>query len=581
MSNKKNNKKVNLLKDQMFLTKKYVDINDPIYDSESEDENCFYTVLNAEEIAYSQKLSEMKNKMNTDMTLITFEAFEKKCEVLLSSFFYERKVQDVVESVKEIEVKTYNDYFVFQLIKKSFDYDEECQTNVSCLLNALNLTNLITPEQVQRAFEKILLSLEDIRLDVPSCYQIFLNYLRFAILDNVIDYTYIYKLPIFFFDQLEIASLTYDTIEERLSQIPENDETLHGNEYNKQGKNEEEDGVDADYNFDKNSVGKSSSGKKFKEVYRETLEWLLKINIKDVEKEKMEFKEKTRNFLIDFFNDGSISEVVEFLDSTNQIFHHEFVRISIVESFSKTNICRKMVSHILDCLCGRQISKNDIILGFLRVIGEVDSYEIDCPNAREYVCKFLLRCIYDDVLYPAFLSDAYRIHLGGITGMSICNKTQQRINNRKKMNFNNLDYIWDDDDTYETMRMKRNISNTLLEYFYQYIDEEECFMCFDETLPINQDLCDYIVKKIFIQNMDIHEESSLSLKLLDYLYRKNYIENANIEQGIQIIVNSLEDIILDIPKFPQEMKTILKALIERKYITDDFYDETLEKLNKY
>ncbi|KNC37958.1 hypothetical protein PFLG_02865 [Plasmodium falciparum RAJ116] len=160
--NKKKSKKVNLLKDQMFLTKKYVDMNDPIYDSEIEDENCFYTVVNAEEIEYSQKVCDMKNKMFEDVNILSFEEFEKKCDLLIDNFFLSNNIQEFIEDIKSLNVKIYNDYLVLQLIRKSFDKDDESQMNVSCLLNILNITKLITPEQVQRAFEKILLSLDDI-----------------------------------------------------------------------------------------------------------------------------------------------------------------------------------------------------------------------------------------------------------------------------------------------------------------------------------------------------------------------------------------------------------------------------------
>lgn len=197
--NKKKSKKVNLLKDQMFLTKKYVDMNDPIYDSEIEDENCFYTVVNAEEIEYSQKVCDMKNKMFEDVNILSFEEFEKKCDLLIDNFFLSNNIQEFIEDIKSLNVKIYNDYLVLQLIRKSFDKDDESQMNVSCLLNILNITKLITPEQVQRAFEKILLSLDDIKLDCPLCYDIFLKYLRFSILDNIIDKNYIFKLPTAFF----------------------------------------------------------------------------------------------------------------------------------------------------------------------------------------------------------------------------------------------------------------------------------------------------------------------------------------------------------------------------------------------
>ncbi|CRH01352.1 conserved Plasmodium protein, unknown function [Plasmodium relictum] len=586
-SNKRKSKKVNLLKDQMFLTKKYVDMNDPIYDSEIEDENCFYTVLNAEEIEYSQKISEMKNKMFEDVSILSFEEFEKKCDLLIDNFFLTSNIQEFTEDIKELNVKKYNDYLVLQLIKKSFDRDDECQINVSCLLNILNITKLITPEQVYRAFEKILLSLEDIKLDCPLCYEVFLKYLRFCILDNVIDKNYIFKLPTFFFDNLGILDLNEEEL--RLNDINENgqeneqendpengQENVQLNEQNHEEKN------DKNYKNEKNNFECSNEKRKMKdEIWKDTLLWVLELDIKNVEKEKKEYKKKARDFLVDFFNDGDTNEVIEFLNNTNSLFHHEFVRISIIETFSKNNICRKFISYLLDNLCEKYILKSDIIIAFIRIIGDIDDYEIDFPQAKEMICKFLLRCIYDDVLYPAFLSDIYKLHIGGVTGMMICNKTQQRINDKKKLNLNNINYIWDEDDTYEKMKLKIKINNTLLEYFYSYIDEEECYLYFDEFLPLYHDLCNYVVKKIFIHNVDINNDLTLSFNLIECLLKKNFINEKNIEEGILEIVNVLKDIVLDIPKYPCELRKIITYLLQKEYISQEIFNQASNAINEF
>ncbi|CRG94769.1 conserved Plasmodium protein, unknown function [Plasmodium gallinaceum] len=582
-SNKRKSKKVNLLKDQMFLTKKYVDMKDPIYDSEIEDENCFYTVVNAEEIEYSQKVSEMKNKMFEDVNILCFEEFQKKCDLLIDNFFLSSNIQEFIEDIKELTVKKYNDYLVLQLIKKSFDRDDECQINVSCLLNILSITKLITTEQVYRAFEKILLSLEDIKLDCPLCYEVFLKYLRFSILDNVIDKNYIFKLPTFFFDNLGLLELNEEDL--RLKDSNENEqesEQVYEEKNDKIYDNEKNNSENKNYDMNIQNFESSVEKKKMKdEIWRDTLLWVLELDIKNVEKEKKEYKKKVREFLVDFFNDGDTNEVIEFLNNTNSLFHHEFVRISIIETFSKNNICRKFISYLLDSLCEKYILKSDIIIAFIRIIGDIDDYEIDFPQAKEMVCKFLLRCIYDDVLYPAFLSDIYKLHIGGVTGMMICNKTQQRINDKKKLNLNNINYIWDEDDTYEKMKLKIKINNTLLEYFYSYIDEEECYLYFDEFLPLYHDLCNYVVKKIFIHNVDINNDLTLSFKLIECLLKKNFINEKNIEGGILEVVNVLKDIVLDIPKYPCELRNIINYLLQKEYISKEIFDQASNAINEF
>lgn len=579
-------KKVNLLKDQMFLTKKYVDTNDPIYDSEEEDENCFYTVVNAEEIEHSQKIANIKKQMINGPRLLTFEEYEKKCDAMISNFFETYNMQLVVDEIKAIDMKQYNDYFVLQLIKRSFDHDDECHSNVSCLLNILDITKLITTEQVYRGFEKILFSLEDIKLDTPACYEIFLNYLRFSILDNIIDESYIYKLPIFFFDNLDIQSLDKQARElakeyaEDMKTGNEEASTTIGNKLLTK-KKLEVDKSELKGNYSLHMDKGNDTRKTKEEIWKETLLWLLDLDILQKEKEKKQFREETRKFLAEFFNDGDSNLVVEYLSNSDRLFHHEFVRISIIESFSKNNICRKMISYILDTLCEHCISKDDIIIGFIRIVGNITDYEIDCPQASEFVCKFLLRCIYDDVLYPSFLSDCYRLHIGGEAGMSICNKTRISLNDKKQINFNTIDFIWNEDDRYEQMKIRRKINNTLLEYFYSYIEEEECYLYFDEFLPTKHDFCKYIVKKIFIFNLDINNDTKLSLKLLNYLIKKKVLTECDVENGIKDILDSLEDILLDIPKFPIEMEKVMLQLLSCQLVSSEFCDSAMQVFAKH
>ncbi|SCM09880.1 conserved Plasmodium protein, unknown function [Plasmodium chabaudi adami] len=584
-SNKRKSKKLNLLKDQKFLTKKYVDMNDPIYDSELEDENCFFTVVNSEEIEYSQKVNNMKSKMFEDLSILTFDEFEKKCDLLINNFFTSYNFKEFIENLKELNENKYNDYLVLQLIKKSFDRDDECQINVSCLLNLLNITKLINQEQVHRAFEKILLSLDDIKLDCPSCYEIFLKYLRFSTLDNVIDKNYIFKLPTMFFDSLNIQDIDESSlglengkINGDISAFPDDENMKEKKQDNLDDKPEDKGKEDM---YEQNNEDVEEKKKTKDEIWKDTLYWVLELNIKEMEKEKKEFKNKSRDFLCDFFNDGNIDDVIEFLNNTNSLFHYEFIRISIIESFSKNNICRKFISYLLDNLSETYYFKNDIIIAFIRIIGYIDDYEIDFPNSKEMICKFLLRCIHDDVLYPAFLSDIYKLHIGGVTGMMICNKTQQRVIDKKSKNINNINFIWDEDDTYEKMKLKRKINNTLLEYFYLYIDEEEFYLYLDEFLPSYHDLCNYVVKKIFILNVDINNDINLSLKLVQHLVNKNFISKKNIEEGIQEVLNSLRDIMLDIPKYPEDLKKIITLLLENDYISKEVFENALKEIQTF
>lgn len=43
--------------------------------------------------------------------------------------------------------------------------------------------------------------------------------------------------------------------------------------------------------------------------------------------------------------------------------------------------------------------------------------------------------------------------------------------------------------------------------------------------------------------------------------------------GLREVLNSIKDIMLDIPKYPEDLKKIITHLLTKKYITQQLYDE--------
>lgn len=128
-----------------------------------------------------------------------------------------------------------------------------------------------------------------------------------------------------------------------------------------------------------------------------------------------EFKERVVSIAEEYFVSEDAEEfITDVLELQSPMLHYDLVRRVVVLAMGKKERERELVSIILSQMRGRGIlSIEQVGKGFERMFEIVDDIVLDVPHARKYIAQFLARCVADEVLPPAFLSDPLVEGLGG------------------------------------------------------------------------------------------------------------------------------------------------------------------------
>ena len=128
-----------------------------------------------------------------------------------------------------------------------------------------------------------------------------------------------------------------------------------------------------------------------------------------------EFKQRVVSIAEEYFVSEDAEEfITDVLELQSPMLHYDLVRRIVVLSMGKKERERELISIILSQMRGRGIlSIEQVGKGFERMFEIVDDIVLDVPHARKFIAQFLARCVADEVLPPAFLSDPLVEGLGG------------------------------------------------------------------------------------------------------------------------------------------------------------------------
>lgn len=103
-----------------------------------------------------------------DAPRLEFMDFRRRTEALVKEFFLARDVEGMVSSVQALGCPSYHDELVAVLLRSALDRGEQERESVVALIENLMSRGLLQKPQLLRGFEKLVLSWDDVQLDVPD-----------------------------------------------------------------------------------------------------------------------------------------------------------------------------------------------------------------------------------------------------------------------------------------------------------------------------------------------------------------------------------------------------------------------------
>lgn len=428
--------------------------------------------------------------------------FKEAAEPILEELLSSNDFAQFTERITKLECKLYHDELIAHVIRISLDKTDADRDIVAELITLARKSGHVSAGQLSRAFEKLFLTWEDIRLDVVDAPIMILRFVELAVADECIPKSFIARLP--------EAFLTYlNTCHEVEEEFPE-----------------------------------------------------LQTQLTELKK----FKRKVQSILEEYLAGEGVEPAVEIgqqLSALNQpSMHHEFVRRALNFSLDRGEAERELVSSLLSALRDlRILSEDDFLWGFSHLLGSIDDLVLDCPSAMEFVAKFLIRAVTDEVIPPSFLENAIRLGLGE----SVAKAAQAAIANTE-VEWAELRNVWSSPTANKfDQAWVRELELAITEYLASHDKAEFCRLMHGWGLCTSRAI--KVVKEGILRAMDGNGNDCMAIvELLEFAVKHEELKTSDILRAMSELDSNLVDLKLDIPDFEDMLNTFGGLLRARNLI---------------
>ncbi|CAL1148405.1 unnamed protein product, partial [Cladocopium goreaui] len=375
-----------------------------------------------------------------DDTRLEFKDFKKQAQSLASEFFCSQDVEGMVASVRGLGCLPFHDELAASLLRASLDQKDVTRQAVIPLLIALHEEELMSTAQLARGFEKLVLSWEDLQLDVPGAPGLLVSLLSSRV--GLFDKSLFARLPEDLLSRVSCdlpTNLAQRTIQTHLEELRA---TWH-----------------ARLVAPKNLQGWVRAFKT--ELHCKIQEHLLRM--------------------------GTADGLAAWLrEECKPAFHHEVVVAACLCSFDgkpspdaywtscfdsgdlRAEKCRMVLDALVQLANSEHLlSETDIQIGFSRVLGIVttDTREMEATETRSdfpHLVALLRGAVEKELLAAQFLKLARRLGYGGPLGMQALRWAQRQtpLHSRR---------VWGSGDL---RQMRAEMHDTIEEYFDSHSTEE-------------------------------------------------------------------------------------------------------------
>ena len=241
----------------------------------------------------------------------------------------------------------------------------------------------------------------------------------------------------------------------------------------------------------------------------------------------------------------------------------EFVKRAITMSMDRSDREREMVSRAVSELFDVLLTHSHVARAFERLLEQADDLTLDVPNAPDMLAKFLARAVHDEILPPAFLTDAHVAAVGGAVVQSTITLLSIKQASAR------LERIWGVSDANASVTdLKREIT-LLVEEFFVGGDAPGTVEGF-KTLGVPHFLHEAVKRALLLAIDRGEEQRAAVIKLLVAGNTAQVFSEDVIQKGFHIVAQRLDDVALDTPAAPQLLQGLVTAAIAAGALPEGF-----------
>lgn len=256
-----------------------------------------------------------------------------------------------------------------------------------------------------------------------------------------------------------------------------------------------------------------------------------------------------------FANDDVTSTANELRELDMPSYSFYFVKKLVSIAMDRRDKEKEMASILLSSLYGDVIDPQQLYKGFQKLVESADDLIVDIPGAVDILALFIARAVVDDILPPSFLTKTMAYLSKDSKGIEVIKRAEKGYLSAP-LHAETIERCWGGSKNKTVEDLKAKINDLLTEYIVSG-DITEASRCIkDLNVP---HFHHEIVKRAVLMAMEKRQAESRLLELLKSTSEEGLINSSQISKGFGRIIDSLDDLSLDIPN----AKVLLQSLISK------------------
>jgi len=272
----------------------------------------------------------------------------------------------------------------------------------------------------------------------------------------------------------------------------------------------------------------------------------------------------------DFLSSGDVEEAIKGLKELKITTPEQFVKKSITMAMEKHAYERELVSKLLSAIYNVAATPDKIAEGFQAALNSLEDIVLDTPDAVDLLSKFLARAVFDEIIAPAFLKHA-------TAKSALAEQCLVDANGLLNQPFRSerLAHIWGAGDLSSVKRLKGEIDMM----FEEYLNTGDLHEADRTVRELNARFFHpQLVKQgIILALQKDGENRKKILALIQGLSKEDLVSKEHVNQGFSLCFEGLDDIKLDLPNAPTQLKEVVQNAKSLGVLDADFQEPEAKK----
>ncbi|KAJ6812278.1 uncharacterized protein M6B38_306105 [Iris pallida] len=279
-----------------------------------------------------------------------------------------------------------------------------------------------------------------------------------------------------------------------------------------------------------------------------------------------DYKKAVLTIVEEYFSNGDVELAASDLRELGSDYHHYFVKKLISMAMDRHDKEKEMASVLLSALYGDVMKSAQISQGFFLLLESADDLAVDILDTVDILALFIARAVVDDILPPAFLTRAKKSLPESSKGLEVI-KTAEKSYLSAPHHAQLVEQRWGGSTYITVEEVKRKISDLLKEYIENGDTAEACRCVRELGVPFFHH---EVVKRALVLAMEAQISESAISKLLKEAAEEGLISSSQMLKGFSRLVESLDDLTLDIPSAKTKFQLLVPKAISDGWLDPSF-----------